>query len=77
VKEAFALSPTLSEHTRSTQQFVSMFDLFFDCLNVRRLGQDERLRKPALAPYRHGDDWRFQVRFSFAFESNISTSHET
>ena len=61
VKIAFALSKSLREETESTQLFISMMDRFFDCLNVRRLGQDKQTRKPELAPYTRADDWRFDV----------------
>ena len=61
VKIAFGLSPTLQEATASTQIFVFMMDRFFDCLNVRRLGQDTMTRKPELAPYTSTSDWRFNV----------------
>ncbi|XP_070575429.1 uncharacterized protein [Ptychodera flava] len=36
-----------------------MIDTFFDCMNVCRCGQDVRSKKPALAPYRSENDWRF------------------
>ena len=61
VKVGLSLSPSLKEETESTQIFVSMFDRFFDLMNVRRLGQDTRKRKPELAPYKTPDDWRFEV----------------
>ncbi|XP_077863216.1 uncharacterized protein LOC144346211, partial [Saccoglossus kowalevskii] len=37
-----------------------MIDQFFDCLNVSRLGQGVKSRKPTLEPYRNADDWRFE-----------------
>ena len=41
-----------------TSTFCAMIDSFFDCLNVRSLREDERKRKPFLAPYRSIADER-------------------
>lgn len=60
VANAFELSERLEPTTRSTRLFIRHIDQFFDCLNVRRRGQD-RGGKPALAEYTSPDDWRFKV----------------
>ena len=79
VKIAFALSPSLKDETQSTQHFIEMMDRFFDCLNVRRLGQDVETKKPELAPYRNANDWRFEVTISFSVQTMtlFSTFHIT
>ena len=61
MKIAFSVNSNLKEETQSTQLFIGMIDTFFDCLNVRRLGQDAATKKPELAPYRDQSDWRFAV----------------
>jgi hypothetical protein len=55
------LSANLKEETMSTRHFIEMFDRFFDMLNVRRLGQDVRTRKPDLAAFKSVDDPRLKV----------------
>ncbi|XP_022107675.1 uncharacterized protein LOC110988468 [Acanthaster planci] len=45
--------------TASTVKFVTMFDQFFDCLNVSNTYKGVHSRKPALEPYKTVDDWRF------------------
>ena len=49
------------ESTRETQKFVSYFDKFFDCLNVRSVDEWARKKKPFLKPYRSSDDERLVV----------------
>ena len=67
-KVAIALEMQGHHYTSSTIQFVKMFDKVFDCLNVSRLNQDITARKPALAPYRSTDDWRFEVIETYYFK---------
>ena len=61
VSVAMALNPRLKDITESTRYFIEMFDRFFDMLNVRKLGQDTRNKKPDLAPYTDQTDSRFEV----------------
>jgi len=49
------------EHTKATEEFIRLVDQFFDCLNVSQTFQGQKARKPALYPYKHADDWRFEV----------------
>ena len=44
--------------TRETQRFVSMFNRFFDMMNVRSLKEATPKRQTDKAPYRHLDDKR-------------------
>lgn len=57
------------EGTDEVQQFVQLFDKFFDCVNVRDDQQWRRKRKPDLKPYRSLDDERFEVSI---FISHVS-----
>ena len=43
---------------KETERFVSMFDQFFDCLNVRKW---IKKRKPDLKPHYKADDPRLEV----------------
>lgn len=45
-----------------TAKFVSMFDNFFDLLNVQNFTTGARSRKPFQHPYRSSDDFRLAVR---------------
>ena len=47
--------------TRETQRFVSMFNRFFDMMNVRSLKEATLKRQTDKAPYRYLDDKRIQV----------------
>ena len=48
--------------TSETQRFVSYFDTFFDCLNVRSVNEWCIKRKPNLKPYTSPDDPRLKVQ---------------
>ena len=47
--------------TTETQIFVRMFDMFFDCLNVRSPDVHIKRRKPNLKPYKRTTDERLNV----------------
>lgn len=47
--------------TTETQRFVSLFDKFFDCLNVRSTNEWISKRKPNLKPYTSPSDERLEV----------------
>ena len=47
--------------TFETQRFVSMFNKFFDLLNVRSLNEAARQRNPDKEPYRYPEDDRLKV----------------
>ena len=47
--------------TGETQRFCSMFDRFFDCLNIRAYSEGKKKRKPNLLPYRTANDTRLKV----------------
>ena len=49
------------EETSETRKFVTMFDRFFDCLNVRCTSEGKQKRKPDLRPYYSPSDSRFAV----------------
>ena len=49
------------EETKETEEFVRIFDKFFDCLNVRCISASVQRRKPDLRPYRSPDDGRLKV----------------
>lgn len=63
------LSTTVSEalkysgdpETKETARFCSIFDKFFDCLNVRSLDECVLKRKPDKRPYKYEDDSRLKV----------------
>lgn len=56
-----ALVLTGGNEVKETARFVSMFDKFFDSLNVSNFTNGTRHRKPFQYPYRHGDDHRLKV----------------
>ena len=55
------------DHTKSTEKFIRLTDMFFDCLNVTTAYQGVKSKKAALYPYKEPDDWRFKV-----IQSNLS-----
>lgn len=55
---ADAIEMLHGEHTSETVQFIRHMDRFFDCLNVRCLGEAEKKRKSDLKEYRLVDDER-------------------
>ena len=56
-----ALLLTGGTEAKETSIFVSMFDKFFDALNVSNFTNGTRQRKPFKHPYHHGDDHRLKV----------------
>ncbi len=52
--------------TKEAQTFVSYFDKFFDCLNVRGLTGWLKKRKPNLKPYKSSKDERLEVSYIFS-----------
>ncbi len=59
---ADALAYFGDESTTETENFIKMFDRFFDCLNVRSLSEWKSKLKPDLQPYTSPDDSRLKVR---------------
>ena len=51
----------MGDEVSDTAKFVSMFDCFFDILNVSNFMSGIRNRKPFQQPYRHGEDSRIKV----------------
>ena len=47
--------------TAETSRFCSMFDKFFDCLNVRSKDECVKKQKPDRRPYKYKDDNRLEV----------------
>lgn len=56
-----ALLLTGGNEVKETANFVSLFDRFFDCLNVSNFTNGTKNRKPFQHPYRHSDDHRLKV----------------
>jgi len=56
-----ALELTGGEEAKETAKFVSMFDKFFDCLNVNSFTQGKHSRKPFQNPYLKATDFRLKV----------------
>ena len=54
-----------NEHVEETTKFVSLFDKFFDCLNVSSLSAGRLKRNAFKAPYRSGTDFRLQVSYIY------------
>ena len=48
-------------YAQATRNFVYLFNMFFDCLNVTSKQVGQMKRKDALKPYYDENDWRFQV----------------
>ncbi len=55
-----------------TAAFVRLFDRFFDCFNVRSIGECIKKRKPDLGPYRDPSDSRLSVRLFTNFLSTFT-----
>ena len=49
-----------SPEASATATFCKMFDLFFDCMNVRNIDEAKHKIKPFLAPYQSVDDERLE-----------------
>ena len=54
-----------NEHVEETAKFVSLFDKFFDCLNVSSLSAGRLKRNAFKTPYRSGTDFRLQVSYIY------------
>jgi hypothetical protein len=73
-----ALAHTGGDKTSETQKFTSMFDKFFDMLNVGSFTRGMKQRKRFQYPYRHVDDFRLDVSatghglFSFTHHTDYS-----
>ena len=60
---ATALRLTGKDEVEETARFITMFDRFFDCLNVTDLDSGRHTRNAFKAPYLSGDDFRLKVSF--------------
>lgn len=56
-----ALTLVGGQDAQETARFVSMFDKFFDCLNVSSFEKGNKSRKPFQQPYRSASDPRLKV----------------
>lgn len=56
-----ALKHTGGNKALETCKFTTLFDKFFDMLNVGNFTNGARNRKPFQRPYRHSDDFRLAV----------------
>ena len=61
VATALDLRLTGKDEVEETARFVTMFDRFFDCLNVTDLNGGRRTRNAFKSPYRSADDFRLKV----------------
>ena len=59
-----ALQLTGGPEATETVRFISMFDKFFDCVNVANLTSGRFKRKVFQQPYRSGEDFRLKVLFT-------------
>ena len=55
-----AMMLVLGDEASETSLFASMFNRFFDMLNVSNFTNGTRYRNPDLYPYRHGNDHRLR-----------------
>ena len=62
---AKALELTGGDEVEETVKFITMFDRFFDCFNVRSFSAGRRQRKPFKQPYRSGTDFRLKVHNAY------------
>ncbi len=65
---SLALTHTMGPEAEETSKFTSMFDKFFDCLNVSSISQGQRKRNAFKAPYRSAKDFRLKVRMCVIFQ---------
>ena len=59
-----ALQLTGGPEATETVRFISMFDKFFDCVNVANFTSGRFKRKVFQQPYRSGEDFRLNVLFT-------------
>uniref|UniRef100_A0A1X7UNS3 Transposable element P transposase-like GTP-binding insertion domain-containing protein n=1 Tax=Amphimedon queenslandica TaxID=400682 RepID=A0A1X7UNS3_AMPQE len=57
---SMALMLVLEDEASETSLFASMFNRFFDMLNVSNYTNGTRYRNPTIYPYRHGNDHRLK-----------------
>ena len=60
----------MEANTVATEQFVRIFDNFFDLFNTRNLEEYELKLKPDLQAYYHTCDKRLQVCCKLIYDSN-------
>ena len=65
---AKAMQATQGQESEETLRFITMFDQFFDCFNVRSYDEGKRQRKPFKQPYRSGSDFRLQVCILYYYQ---------
>ena len=58
---AIALENFSDEDATETAIFASMFNKFFDCLNVANFSAGKKKRDPFKSPYRSAEDFRLKV----------------
>ena len=66
---ASALQLSKDDSVKGTATFVSMFDKFFDTLNVSSLSAGKLKRNAFKSPYRSGADFRLKVVSFYIFFS--------
>ena len=59
-----ALQLTGGPEATETVRFISMFDKFFDCVNVANFTSGRFKRKVFQQPYQSGEDFRLKVLFT-------------
>ena len=70
---AKAIQQTQGHESEETVRFITMFDQFFDCFNVRSYNAGKLQRKPFKQPYRSGSDFRLKVRVQICTCTHICT----
>ena len=66
---AKALPLVVGNRSSETARFASMFDSFFDLLNVTNFTNGTRYRKPFQHPYHHADDQWLEICILNVFPS--------
>ena len=56
-----ALELFVGEEAKETAKFASMFDRFFDCMNVTNFSAGTHSQNPFKSPYRSATDFRLKV----------------
>ena len=70
---AKAIQLTQGQESEETVRFITMFDRFFDCFNVRCFNAGKHQRKPFKQPYRSGNDFRLKVCTMCVYTHNTAS----
>lgn len=68
---SIAMQLTGGPEAEKSAEFASVFDKFFDCLNVTNFTNGKYSRNAFKSPYYSGRDFRLRVRLSYSLQQTI------